>query len=299
VKPLRAAVLVLAGVALGSLATVVVGKYSFPTIPLPALTAIITAAALLSGAGIERFFDLRARREERRANLLREVYFEAWDSLQRDLTFSVTLLSGPDPNAIQRRAEHLGKATAYAAKVYTAGSLETIRAFDELRQDVMRVTVSLGIFQAQQAFRRTFQEELDREIKDLTERAKNSTALGQAEAVRAELEEKRRRRADLLRVEIGDVNTAVRAAVDAGIRFEKGLPAAILGARRDLGFHGNEEGKIRAQLEASAAKAPEITKPLVSFMDELGKLVTAILPTQEKTPPSGDPPIEQRSAPKP
>jgi hypothetical protein len=292
---LRPATFVVAGVAAGALLAAIVNRYTagppLPKIPLPALTAIIAASAALLGVTIERIFELFARREERRAKLLQEVYFEAWDSLQRDLTLSLGLASASDPKVLQAQLEQFRKkSTAYASKVYTTGSLETIRAFDELRRGVMKAGVSFATFQLQQMLRRSFREELDQEISGLVDKEQTVTDENERAEIESTLKEKRRKVTDLLREELEDVQRAVHEAVKAGLKFEERLPAAILSARRDLGFSGLNEKDVSDYLNESAKRTAEVVKPLVSFMDKVGELVTVYFPKPEKTlsEPKGD-----------
>jgi hypothetical protein len=290
----RAASLVLSGAGVGALLAAIVARYSaWPPLPIPlaALTAIIAAVAALLGVTVGRVLDLYARREERRAKLLHEVYFEAWDSLQRDMTLTLGLVSEPDPKALQTQLERFGKTTAYATKVYTTGSLETIQAFDELRRGVIRTLVSLAIYSLQQRVTRSFREELDRELEELVE-AEKSAIEAERNDIQRRLKEKRKRRDDFLRTELKNLQEAIRQVLRAGAKHEERLPAAILAARRDLGFRGGDEVRVRKQLTESAQRTVELMKPLTEYLEKLSDLATLYLPKMQDQEPERDLPAE-------
>lgn len=268
-------------------------KISLPRLALP-LTAVIAAGSALLGVGVERFFDLRARREDRRANLLRDVYFEAWDSIQRDLVSAVQFATLA-PSSAAERPDRTRLIVAYPAKVYTIGSIETIRAFDELRYVVLKTTLDFGLYALKQGVRSEYQKRCEEKIDELVAReSEDGLPDEEKERARQSLKEWRARYSKAARVTIDDLQGAVQAVVRAGREYEEKLAPTILAARRDLGVRVEEEAELADLMKNSVQRIVKLAEPLLKYTEELKELAKLAVPerpapSQDESGPEGPP----------
>jgi hypothetical protein len=255
----------------------------------PVVGALIALGATYVGISRQLRHDALQKQEERRINLLRDVYLEALEAVwsEHQIATRLLLTTSDDPlPALKEIAEKVEQVKPYYPKILLCGSLETIKAFGQLQgiSQTLAVLAAKGLVGGVVATAKHKSDE--------AEKQRLADELAKPGADREELERRLKgiedRSLKYPFEKLAEIKARLEVRQVAVAKWEGCLAEAVRAARRDLAMKAEDEAEFYRVTKSRSEESAKELQPILDTLAAISAYADRLMKDEKKQPDTGD-----------